>query len=64
MANVKSLAVHLPAFAVLFYGLSWDVINVSIGWEGYGGKFKYLTFWDQVMYSCQLLTVVVAVFTL
>ncbi|XP_064597306.1 androgen-induced gene 1 protein-like isoform X2 [Liolophura sinensis] len=49
MANMKSLALHLPAFAVLFYGLSWDVINVSIGWEGYGGKFKYLTFWDQCL---------------
>ena len=46
---------HVVGFAVNGGGLAWDVMYLSHDgesvWEygGYGGKFKHITFWNQVL---------------
>ena len=39
---------HGIIFIVYAYALGYDLIYLDIGWEGYGGKFKFLTFLDMV----------------
>ena len=52
---VEIFALHSFIFYINFNSLVYDVQNVKDavghGWldyEGYGGKFKFLTFWCQV----------------
>lgn len=44
----KSLVFFLPVYATQVYGLTWDIFLLPMGWETYGGKFKYLTFINMV----------------
>ena len=53
---------HLVAFGVNLSALWYDVLYISehgegvLEYRGFGGKFKHLTFWDQVdMYKIQVL---------
>lgn len=38
------LLYHLPVYILYVFSLTYDIVNVDIGWEDYGGKFKFLTF--------------------
>ena len=57
--SVVRIANHLVAFVVNGGGLIWDVLYLSVDGEsvfeygGYGGKFKHLTFWNQVYTACE-----------
>lgn len=47
----KSLVFFLPVYVTQVYGLTWDIFLLPMGWETYGGKFKYLTFINMVGHS-------------
>ncbi|XP_052236869.1 androgen-induced gene 1 protein-like isoform X2 [Dreissena polymorpha] len=40
----RGLVVHLALFAFYAFTLTIDIIDVDIGWQGYGWRMKYLTF--------------------
>jgi hypothetical protein len=56
----KSMLFFLPVYIVQVYGLAWDTFLLPIGWDTYGGKFKYLTFINMV--GIQLVSTVNNVF--
>ena len=52
--HLVAFYLHCVAFGVNGGGLLWDIMYLTRNGEstfeyrGYGGKFKHLTFWDQV----------------
>ena len=52
--QVNRTLIHLLCLAVNGYGLAWDVVYLtengesSLYYRGFPGKYKYLTFWNQV----------------
>lgn len=44
----KTILFYLPVYVVQVYGLAWDTFLLPLGWDTYGGKFKYLTFINMV----------------
>ena len=52
--DFKVVFLELFLFSVNAYGLGYDILYQSergegtLEYRGYGGKFKYLTFWSQV----------------
>lgn len=48
--NTVTFLFHGIIFVIYAYALVYDVYYIEIGWKGYGGKFKFLTFLNIV--SC------------
>lgn len=42
------LTYHFPVYVLYIFSLTYDIVNIEVGWQGYGGKFKFLTFWNLV----------------
>ncbi|CAG2205588.1 Androgen-induced gene 1 protein [Mytilus edulis] len=40
------LTYHFPVYVLYIFSLTYDIVNIEVGWQGYGGKFKFLTFWN------------------
>ncbi|CAC5371243.1 unnamed protein product [Mytilus coruscus] len=40
------LIYHLPVYVLYIFSLTYDIVNIEVGWQGYGGKLKFLTFWN------------------
>ncbi|CAL1533245.1 unnamed protein product [Lymnaea stagnalis] len=46
MARTVVLGFHLIVFIIDLYALYYDFFVIDLGHKGFGGKFKFLTFWN------------------
>ncbi|XP_033727752.1 androgen-induced gene 1 protein-like [Pecten maximus] len=44
----KAICYHLPVYLYYLYVVTYDFVNIEHGSSGYGGKFKFLTVWNEV----------------
>ena len=60
MVDYRVVVVELLMFIINAYGLGYDLLCQSergeglLEYRGYGGKFKFLTFWSEVGYRYKL----------